>query len=529
MNAVNAIKQVVVVGGGAAGWITAGRIAAHHNAKITASATHLATNENEGVQVTLVESPNVPIIGVGEGTWPTMRNTLLKLGISETDFIRECDATFKQGAKFAKWTTGADDDFYYHPLMLPQGFGKGNLAPYWQTRRSAMQKSFSEAVCFQESVCEKGLAPKTIQTAEFGAVANYAYHLNAGKFAGLLQKHCTEKLGVKHIRADVTGIRSALNGDVTAVETQQAGVVSGDLFVDCTGFKSLLLGEHLQVPFEDCSDVLFIDSAIAVQVPYEKEDDPIASHTISTGQSAGWIWDIGLQNRRGVGHVYSSRHTTQEQAVEELASYVGTAFKDLNTRHIPIKSGHRQKFWKNNVVAVGLAAGFLEPLEASALVLVELSAEMIAEQLPANRSIMDLVAKRFNQTFLYRWERIIDFLKLHYILTKRTDNSFWTDNCDPDTIPDSLKELMQLWRYHPPYDHDFTSNNEVFPAASYQYVMYGMGFESDLSQIQHTLTMNSFADEQFALNQRNINQVLSRLPSHRELLNKINQYGLQSI
>ena len=181
------------------------------------------------------------------------------------------------------------------------------------------------------------------------------------------------------------------------------------------------------------------------------------------------------------------------------------------------------------MVAVGLAAGFLEPLEASALVLVELSAAMIAEQLPANRAVMDLLAKRFNQTFLYRWDRIIDFLKLHYILTKRTDNGFWTDNCDPATIPDSLRELLQLWRYHPPFDHDFSSNNEVFPAASYQYVLYGMGFESDLSQVQHTLTMDSFADEQFGLNQRNIQQVLPRLPSNRDLLNKIKQFGLQKI
>lgn len=537
------LKRVVVVGGGTAGWLTAGRIAAHHNRlqenncsqkKNCSQESDFSQKEKSqpgasAVSVTLVESPNLPIIGVGEGTWPTMRNTLLKLGIRETDFIRECDASFKQGAKFAKWVTGADDDFYYHPLMLPQGFGKGNLAPYWQARQASLNKSFSDAVCFQESVCEHGLAPKTIQTAEFSSVANYAYHLNAGKFAIMLQKHCTEKLGVNHVLADVTGVRSALNGDVAAVETEQAGVIEGDLFVDCTGFKSLLLGEHLQVPFVDCSDVLFIDNAIAVQVPYENEDDAIASHTISTGQAAGWIWDIGLQHRRGVGHVYSSRHTSDEQAIEALANYVGPQFTDLPMRKIPIKSGHRQQFWKNNVVAVGLSAGFLEPLEASALVLVELSAEMIAEQLPANRHVMDIVAKRFNQTFLYRWDRIIDFLKLHYILTKRTDNAFWTDNCDPATIPDSLQELMELWRYHPPYDHDFSSNNEVFPAASYQYVLYGMGFESDLTQIEHTLKMNDFAEEQFALNQRNIQQVLSRLPSHRDLLNKINQFGLQTI
>jgi hypothetical protein len=171
-----------------------------------------------------------------------------------------------------------------------------------------------------------------------------------------------------------------------------------------------------------------------------------------------------------------------------------------------------------------LSAGFLEPLEASAIVLVELSATMIAEQLPACREVMDIVAKRFNATFTYRWERIIDFLKLHYILSKRTDNQFWIDNRAPETIPDSLQELMQLWRYHSPGDQDFTSNNEVFPAASYQYVLYGMGFETHYGPTSQPLFDESAAAEQFRRNQKNIAQA-----SNRELLNKIHQYGLQSV
>ena len=512
-------KSIVVVGGGTAGWITAGRIAAMHKA-----------NQPDGVQVMLIESPNIPIIGVGEGTWPTMRNTLIKLGISETDFIRECDASFKQGAKFARWVDGSDTDFYYHPLMLPQGFGKVNLAPYWQQHRhnGLEGQSFSAAVCFQEAICEQGLAPKTITTPEFSAMANYAYHLNAGKFSSFLQKHCCEKLGVKHVLADVTAVHSAENGDIAAVETQQAGRIEGDLFIDCTGFSALLLGKHFEVPWVDCSDVLFIDRALAVQVPYSDEDAPIASHTISTAQEAGWIWDIGLQHRRGIGHVYASRYTTEAQALQRLADYVGPLFDESAVRHIPIKSGHRQLFWKNNCVAVGLSAGFLEPLEASALVLVELSATMIAEQLPACRAIMDITAKRFNDTFRYRWQRIIDFLKLHYILSKRTDNAFWIDNRDPQTIPETLQELMQLWRYQSPWDHDFTSNNEVFPAASYQYVLYGMGFETDTAFQQHHWD-EAQAREQLQKNRKHIEQALRQLPGNRELLKRIHQYGLQTL
>lgn len=510
------IRSVVIVGGGTAGWITAGRIAAKHRA-----------NTQDGVRVTVIESPTIGTVGVGEGTWPTMRGTLKKIGISETDFIRECDATFKQGAKFARWVNGRTDDYYYHPLVLPQGFQTISLPAYWQGRRE--QLSFSAAVCHQEHICEQGLAPKQITTPEYGAVANYAYHLNAGKFAEFLKKHCVAKLGVKLIQDDVTAVNAAENGDIASLATAMSGNVSGDLFVDCSGFSSLLLGKHLGVPFIDKSDVLFIDNALAVQVPYENEDTPVACHTISTAQAAGWIWDIGLQHRRGVGYVYSSHHTSHEEAEQTLRDYVGPAIQALTPRKIPIRSGHRQLFWKNNCVAVGLSAGFLEPLEASAIVLVELSAEMISEQLPPCREVMDLMAKRFNETFRYRWERIIDFLKLHYMLSQRTDNRFWEDNRRPQSIPESLREQIALWRYRPPGNHDFTSNNEVFPAASYQYVLYGMGFKTDTRFLAHTLVEQEQAEEQFKRNTRAIQQALATLPKHRDLLRKVHQYGFQTL
>ena len=508
-------RSVVVVGGGTAGWITAGRIAARHS--------HNGANS---VQVTLIESPDAPTVGVGEGTWPTMRSTLLELGISETEFLCECNATFKQGAKFAKWKDGTTNDFYYHPLTLPQGFSKGNAVPYWHATKNASGHSFSSALCFQEALCESNLAPKTIRTPEFQSIANYAYHLDAVSFTRLLQKHCTEKLNVTHIRDHVVGIQSLADGDIELLNTKKSGVITGDLFIDCTGFAALLLGEHLDVPFIDCSDVLFVDTALAIQVDYE-QDQPIASHTIATAQTAGWIWDIGLQHRRGIGHVFSSRHLRQDEAEQQLRDYIGPQARDADIRRIPIRSGYRREFWKNNCVAVGLAAGFLEPLEASSLVLVELSAAMIAEQLPACRDVMSIISKRFNQTFSYRWERIIDFLKLHYCITQRTDSAFWVDNCDPATIPESLQELLALWRYQAPSDQDFTSNNEVFPAASYQYVLYGMGFESSLVRAtDHDLR---FGAEQFARNKKMVAQVVASLPTNRELLQKIQEFGLQKV
>lgn len=513
---VSPVRNIVIVGGGTAGWLTAGIIAARHQSRM-----------GHGFTVTLVESPNIPIIGVGEGTWPTLRTTLSRMGVSETDFFRECDAAFKQGARFARWTTGEPNEGYYHPLMLPQNFGQINLAPHWLAEDT--DQSFCDRVCAQGRICDEGLAPKTMATAEYDALANYAYHLDAGRFAPFLQRHCCQKLGVRHILADVEQVLMHSNGDIRAISTLQAGEIEGDLFIDCTGFKALLIEGAMQVPFKDCSDVLFCDTALAMQVPYESADSPIASHTISTAQSAGWIWDIGIQTRRGIGHVYSSSHVSDEEAERALRAYVGPAANALNTRKISIRSGHRETFWKGNCVAVGLAAGFLEPLEASAIVLVELSAKIIAEQMPACREVMDIVAARFNATTQYRWGRIIDFLKLHYVLTKRTDSDFWRDNVRPETIPERLQELLHLWRYQSPWFLDeFDRVEEVFPAASYQYVLYGMDFrtkvdEADLKRDAH------LAERAWRENATFTARLQAGLPLHRDLINKILTHGLQPV
>jgi tryptophan halogenase len=510
------VQKIVIVGGGTAGWLTAGLIAAKHQGRMAG-----------GFSVTLVESPNVPIIGVGEGTWPTLRSTLKKIGVSETEFFRECDAAFKQGAKFARWTTGAADDAYYHPLMLPQGFEQLNLVPHWLSQGRV--ESFCDAVCPQGKICDDGLAPKAITTPEYQGAANYAYHLDAGKFAPFLQRHCTEKLGVRHVLADVRSVEMADDGDIAAIVTEQAGRIEGDLFVDCTGFKALLIGQALGVPFRECNDVLFCDTALAVQVPYEGETAAIATHTISTAQSAGWIWDVGLPSRRGTGYVYSSNHISDEAAEQEFRRYLGPASEQLSLRKIPIRSGHRETTWKRNCVAVGLAAGFLEPLESSAIVLIELSAKLIAEQMPVNRAVMDVVAKRFNATTEYRWGRIIDFLKLHYVLTQRTDSDFWRDNVRPESIPERLQELLLLWQYQAPWFHDeFDRVEEVFPAASYQYVLYGMGFRTEVDPGALSAEAKS-AEQAMRENAVHTERLRAGLPRHRDLIRKIVEHGLQPV
>jgi tryptophan halogenase len=511
------VRSVVIVGGGTAGWLTAGIIAARHQARMKAG----------GLSVTLIESPDIRIIGVGEGTWPTMRATLERMGVSETELFRQCDASFKQGGEFAGWTTGAADDAYYHPLMVPQGFSQVNLVPHWL--RAGQGRSFCDFVTPQGRLCDEGLAPKTITHAEFKGSANYAYHLDAGRFAPFLARHCVDKLGVRHVLAAVVQINQHESGDIESVLTKQAGEIFGDLFIDCSGFSALLIGKTLGVGFKECGDVLFCDTALAVQVPFAAPDAPMASQTISTAQEAGWTWDICLPSRRGVGYVYSSRHQSEEAARATLLRYIGAEHRELPVRKIPIRAGHRETFWKRNCVAVGLASGFLEPLESSAIVLVELSAKLLAEQMPACREVMDIVAKRFNELTRYRFGRIVDFLKLHYVLTKRTDTAFWRDNVDPATVPERLRDLLTLWKYRSPWFFDeFDRLEEVFPAASYQYVLYGMGFGTAVSA-EDTAETELLASRLIRQNERRTGEMCERLPKNRELLTKIHEHGLQSV
>ena len=521
----NSVNRIVIVGGGTAGWLSAGIIAAEH---------YSAENSvSEGFQLCLVESPDIPTIGVGEGTWPSMRTTLQKMGISETEFFRECSVSFKQGTQFHGWTTGGEDS-YAHPFTLPHKYSENNLAAHWQSVRD--QVKFADAVCPQSRLFNNKLAPKNIATPEYACNVNYGYHLDAGKFADFLRKHCVEKLGVVHISANMTAVNSADNGDIASITTDSHGAIEGDLFIDCSGSRALLLGEHYGIPLVSKSHCLFNNCALAAQVPYQNPEDPIQSCTLSTAQSAGWIWDIGLPSRRGIGHTYSSAHKTEDGARVELLNYIATtageqAAADASIRKITFDPGHRAKFWHRNCVAIGMSSGFIEPLEASALVLVELSATMIAEQLPANRQIMDLVAKRFNNKFLYRWDRIIDFLKLHYVLTQRRDSEYWIDNCAASSIPDSLQELLDIWRYQAPWHRDTNHIDEMFPSASFQYVLYGMDFctQTNPTRRRSDRETAKVAMALFSENAKRTEQLMASLPTNRELINKIYKYGFQKI
>lgn len=511
-----AVREVVIVGGGSAGWLTAGVIAAEHRDR-----------NGPTLRVTVVESPDVPAIGVGEGTWPTMRDTLRRIGVGEAEFVRTCDATFKQGSQFIGWVDGRPQDRYSHPFSLPQGFGEVQLGAAWAARGD--EASFAHLASVQPHLCDAGRGPKQFATPEYAAVANYAYHLDATALGGVLRAHCIDRLGVCHVVGHMEGIETHDNGDIAALRVRDQPAIGGDLFVDCTGMRALLIGAHYGVTTTPVDEVLFNDRALALQVPYAAADTPIACQTRATAQSAGWIWDIGLSARRGVGHVYASAFISDDQAEAELHAYIAAsggapAHQLPAARRIDLQPGYRRTPWHRNCVAIGLAAGFVEPLEASALVLVELAAARLAEEMPTDRADMDLLAARFNHTFAERWQRVVEFLKLHYLLSRR-DTPYWQAHRAQDSVPQALRERLQLWRHQPPSRADFPRSEEIFPSASWQYILYGMGVRPQPRPARRTedpAQAQARFEEVAALSRR----MLPALPAHRALVEHIKAHGL---
>jgi flavin-dependent dehydrogenase len=513
------MRSVVIVGGGTAGWLVAGVLAARYP----------KTNEG-GLDITVLEAPDTPIIGVGEGTWPTLRRTLQSIGLSETELIRQCDASLKQGTRFHGWVNGDAAEYYHHPFTLPAGFESEDLSDLYAEAEGPL--SYAERVCAQPSACDRSLAPKLITTPEYGGMLNYGYHLDAVKLGQVLRRHCCESLGVIYRPERFDRVEADEAGDIAALVLQSGERLPGDLFVDCTGLRALLIDGHFQVPFRSLKQHLFVDRALAMQVPYPSPDTPIASSTLSTAQRNGWIWDIGLSSRRGTGHVFSSAHTDEEAALLELRRYLGPAADDKSDgdfRLIRFEPGHRSQFWAGNCIAVGLASGFIEPLEASAIVMIELAAKAIADNFPSDRAALPVARRIYNAAFTYRWTRIVEFLKLHYVLSQRSDSDFWRDNRDPASYPDGLAESLDYWRHHPPYLDDLPARDEIFGPAAYHYVLFGMGMKPVAAPWLRSVHKLQKATAKMAETERLRQQLCQILPGNRQLLEKIAQFGLQKV
>jgi len=463
----NVVKKVNVIGGGTSGWISAAMLASSFR------------KTGRDIEVCLIESPHIPTIGVGEGTFPTIVNTLQEIGLSEKDFLVECDAVFKQGAKFCNWLydPSKKEHSYYHPFdppAMPKGI---DLSGYWLCDSdNKYGDSFAHSVTVQANLCDMNLPPKMLDTSEYERLVRYAYHLDANKLGELIKRHSINNLQVKYISAHIERVNLDRDGYISDVVSSDGDIYSADFFVDCSGFSSLLLGKTLQVPFVSKSQYLNVDTAVTVQIPYS-ENSEIPSHTISTAQECGWIWDIGLRTRRGTGYVYSSKHTTANRAEKVLLSYLGKEYKGEKLRHISFDVGYREKFWEKNCVAIGFSSAFVEPLEATAIAMVEAGVRSLAANFPIDRASMKPREKQYNRIFSQRWDNIIDFIKLHYCLTEREDTEFWRDQRSVETIPQSLQEKLEYWEHFSATEGDFPNRYDMFSLSSWQYILYGLKFK----------------------------------------------------
>ena len=504
------VKRLLIVGGGTAGWIAAGYLA-----------RTLGAQSRDGVQITLVESADIGILGVGEGTFPSIRTTLKRIGVDETSLIRECSATFKQGAKFVHWRhapgeSGSAPDHYLHAFQVSHDPSGLDLLPYWLLGVAGDNINWDEVNTPQKRVADASRAPKLITNSDYLGPLGYAYHFDAVKLAQFLRTQAIAS-GVHHIVDTVETVNLTQDGAIASVATREHGALEADLFIDCTGFRAQLIGTALRVPYKSCRSVLFCDTALVMQVPYERPDAPVASYTISTAHEAGWMWDIGLDTRRGVGYVYSSDHTDDARAEQILRTYVGRASEGLSARKIAFNAGYRETHWVKNCVAIGLSSGFFEPLEATGIMFTEIAAVSLANLFPWGGDL-ETAARQFNEKMRRRYERALDFIKLHYCLSERRDSAFWRDNVQPGSIPESLQELLRRWRHRPPGSIDIDPNIDIFPDTSWQYVPYGMGYRTDLKPRAAVLKYYDQAREAFAEIRRQADFACRTLPTHRELL-----------
>lgn len=507
-------KRLLIVGGGAAGWITAGYLA-----------RTLGAHCPDGVQIELIESEDIGILGVGEGTFPSICTTLRRIGVDETTLLRVCDASFKQGARFSHWHRAPGEehgahDHYLHAFQVCREPSGLDLLSYWLLGAAGENAAWDAVSTPQKRVADACRAPKVITHPEFTGPLGYAYHLDAVKLAELLRGRAIAS-GVKHIVDTVTAVNLTASGTIKSVYTGNHGEICADLYIDCSGFRALLIGKALGVPYKSCATSLFCDRALTVRIPYADRNIPIPSYTIATAQEAGWMWDISLADRRGIGYVYSSAHTDDARAEHTLRRYVDIQSNaEVEARKISFETGYREISWKKNCIAIGLSSGFFEPLEATGIMLCELGAVSLSNLFPWGGDI-EIAARQFNELMRKRYERALDFIKLHYCLTERKDSAFWRDNVLSDSIPDSLQDRLLRWRHRPPSSIDIDANVDIFPESSWQYVLYGMGYKTDITERGPILKYHAEAREAFAEIQRQADFALKVLPTNRELLDAV--------
>lgn len=434
------IRRIVITGGGTAGWL---------------SAAYLNRALGESVEITLIESSDVDTVGVGEATIPTLGVTMRFLGFQDRDWMPHVQGTYKAAIKFAGWSP-ASSDHYWHPFSrrpepaaLPYDdpyfleIGGGfSLLHYALERRIAGDRTdLVSAVSPSTAVCLDRLTPVDDSRPELSV--RTAYHLDAGLFARFLRKVATAR-GVRHEVAHIEDVKLDERGYIHSVVSRDGRAFEGDLFVDCSGFRSLLLNSAMGVPF-DRDPYLLCDSAVAIQCQSNPNRDGIPPYTTATALGSGWVWDVPLFRRNGTGYVYCSSAIERDGAEAELREFLGERGEGASARHIRMRVGRAREAWRNNCVAVGLSGSFLEPLESTGIFLIEFALANLVRFFP-DRDFEPAVVRRFNDVMAQTYEELRDFLVLHYCLNQRTDGDLWPAVREERLIPDSLRGKLALFR-----------------------------------------------------------------------------------
>jgi len=444
------IKKVVIAGGGTAGWMAAAALS-----KILGP---------EYCKIELIESDAIGTVGVGEATIPQINTFNRTLGISEDEFVRETNATFKLGIEFVNW--GKIGDKYIHPFG-GYGLDMGGVSfhAYYMKNHPNHDHQTLEKYSLQAHAARKHrfMRPVNAGNSPLSNIA-YAFHFDAGLYAKFLRNFSEERGATRTEGKIETVNQDAESGFVESLTLEDGTVVEGDLFIDCTGFKGLLIERTLKAGFEDWSHWLPCDSAIVA--PCERAG-PMLPYTKSTASPAGWQWRIPLQHRVGNGHVFSSKFMSDAQAEDHFVRNLES--KPLaDPRFIRFKTGIRKKAWDKNVVALGLAAGFLEPLESTSIHLIQHGIAKLLQMFP-DKSFNEADRKRYNRITYFETEQIRDFIILHYKATQRDDSAFWNYVRTMD-VPDFLAEKFELFKS---YGRVFREHEELFNDTSWFAVLMG--------------------------------------------------------
>lgn len=507
-------SKFIIVGGGTAGWLSAAYIS-----KL------VDLHKNQQYSVTVLESPDIPTIGIGEATIPTILDTLQFLEISEREWMIACNATFKMGIRFEDWYDKNNNADFWHPIarnFFQKGENQNFLHEWLSSCYSSGELSFES--CFEGfiSSCLLNKSPKLLSDQEYSSRLEYAYHFDSTKCADFFRDYCL-KSGVSLLSDTVREVHLDENGYISSLDCDH-NQITGDFFIDCTGFKGLLINQTLKEPFISYSDYLLCNSAVVISTPYEENDKfnflngEIKPYSNVKALSSGWMWTIPLVSKTSYGYVYSNHFISQAQAEEEFLSELPPSIK-TSPRHISMRVGRTNRGWVKNCLSVGLSSGFIEPLESTGILLIEDALYYLKYFFPDKRN-NSKISEKYNNIMKKEYEETLDFVVMHYILSRREDSEFWKYYKYSANIPNSLADKLERWQIRWPYSPN-EINGQSFPDYSYICILAGMRrFPKTIP-----LGVDQISDQHYFKTKmtKALNFQVEELPSHSYLLQQIHQ------